>query len=176
MVQGVRLSDDQIEAVAESLGRSPSWRAAADYAGVNERTLARYRERHDAYANRPGTDQTALSDLPDKTDPDAPYYKIVQRWIAARAELEKTLVNGVLDAIPKDWKAAHAMLKSGWPKDYSERVELTGAGGGPIEVSSDELRAQIEQDLARIAAKREAAGESLASADAPRAGNDPQPG
>lgn len=168
MPQGVQLSAEQIEAVAESLLVSPSWRAAADHAGINERTVHRYRERHEAYANRHQTDD-GLPNLPDETDPDYLAWSVVNGWVEARSNLEMNLVRGVLAAIPKDWKAAHAMLKSGWPQDYSDRVELTGAGGGPIQVSAAELDARAEEAFARAQAKLEAAtGSGESAKPAPR--------
>lgn len=151
MAQGSRLTPQQIQLVADSLETNPAWRAAANHAGVAERTLYEYRQRAETYTNR-------NADLSDESDPDHFHWQAVQTWTAARDRLEQRLVDGILDAIPKDWKAAHTMLKALAPQDWSERVELTGAGGGPVQISTDELRAQIEEDLARVAQKREAAG------------------
>lgn len=174
MAQGARLTPEQIQRIAEALETSPSWRAAADHAGVNERTIGRYRERAEAYANRHNLDEN-VPYLPDENDPDWHQFDAVTAWVAARSRLEMRLVSGVLEAIPKDWKAAHAMLKSGWPADYSDRVELTGAGGGPIQVSTEELEKRAVEMLAEIEAKRLAAGnEPVDSQIAPPAGDTPE--
>lgn len=193
MAQGARLTDEQVQKVAESLGVSPAWRAAADHAGVHETTLWRYRQRAETYLNHNTTDD-GLQNLQNETDPDYPFYLAVAAWTEARSELEQMLCIGVIGSIPKDWKAAHAMLKSGWPQDYSDRVELTGAGGGPVQISTDEARTQLEASLAAVKAKREAAdapreylfpmhhdsvGEAAGDPDPrpdqpPRASNDPQ--
>lgn len=160
MAQGERLTQAQIDAVAEALETSPSWRAAADHAGLNERTVHRYRERADQYANRNIRDET-LPHLPNETDQDYPYWLVVQDWKAARSRLEMRLVQGVIDAGPKDWKAYQAMLKAGWPADWSDRVELTGAGGGPLQIEALKAEAltRAEEAISQIRAKREAAGE-----------------
>lgn len=163
MSQGTKLTSEQIGLVTESLLVSPSWRAAADHAGVNEKTLYDYRKRAESYTNR-------FPDLPDENDPDHYFWRAVTIWTEARSTLELRLVQHVLDAAPKDWKAAHAMLKSGWPQDYSDRVELTGAGGGPV---------QIEQMKSEALERAEAALEQLGlraqgdeSAEPAPAGND----
>lgn len=160
MAQGERLAQAQIDAVADALEVSPSWRAAADHAGANERTIHRYRERADAYTKRHNPEVNDLPNLPDETDPDYPYFVAVTAWVAARSRLEMKLVTGVLDAIPKDWKAAHAMLKSGWPQDYSDRVEVTGAGGGPLQVDAliAEALPRAEEAIRKIREKRAVAG------------------
>lgn len=150
MAQGTRLTDDQVQAVAESFEVNPHWRAAANHAGVAERTLYEYRQRAETYTNR-------NADLSDETDPDWFHWQAVQTWTAARTRLEQRCAQGILDAGPKDWKAYQTILKALAPQDWSDRIELTGAGGGPVQVSSEELRAQIEEDLARIEAKRDAA-------------------
>lgn len=141
MPAGVRLSPEQIAKVADSLAQSPAWRAAANHAGINESTIYDYRRRAESYTNR-------SHDLQDETDPDYPYYLAVQTWTEARSRLELSLVRGILAAIPKDWKAAHALLKSGWPADYSDRIELTGAGGGPVLIEQMKSEALERAELA----------------------------
>lgn len=152
MAQGTRLSPEQIEAVAAAFEINPHWRAAANFAGVNESTLHDYRRRAESYINR-------LQDLHDETDPDYFCWQAVQTWTRARNGLEMRCAQGILDAGPKDWKAYYTTLKALAPQDWSDRVELTGAGGGPIQVSVEELDARAREMLAEIERKREAAGD-----------------
>lgn len=158
MTQGVRLTQEQIDAIAESLEVNPTWRGAAIHAGVNESTLYDYRNRAESYTKR-------IPDLQDETDPDRYYHDAVQTWLAALGRLEMRCARGILEAGPKDWKAYDKILKVLAPQDWNERLELTGAGGGPIQVSVEELTARAEEALERRA-------QSDPSAEASPAGND----
>lgn len=173
MAQGTRLTEDQIEKVADALRKTPSWRAAADWSGINRRTLHKYQERADAYINRREADPDNTH-LPQTDDPDYFYWQTVQTWLAARSEGEMILVKAWRAGADKDWRAAQTFLRATFPKDYSEQVQITGADGGAIQISTDEARAKIDEALAQVAGKREPAGQEPASADAPSAGNDPQ--
>lgn len=169
MAQGVRLSDEQIDRVTESLGVSPAWRAAADHAGISDDTLHLYRRKADNYTNRHKNDE-GFPNLHHPDDPDYYAWQCVQQWTAARSELELKLVSLVVASSVKDWKAAHAMLKSGWPQDYSDRVELTGAGGGPVQIEAMKSEALERAEAAlRDLDVRALSGEG---ADPPPAGND----
>lgn len=59
-----------------------------------------------------------------------------------------------------DWKAALEVLRRRHGPSWGDagRMELTGAGGGPIQVSTDELMVRAEEALARAAEKQAAAG------------------
>lgn len=158
MTQGQRLSQDQIDAVAESLSVNPNWNAAADFAGVSDRVLRLYRERVEgleSIAARPGV---VIADL---SADDRFYQEAVQAWRSARSRGEKELVDSIRTAMAKDWRAAESLLKKGWPDRYNDRVELTGAGGGPIQVSSEELMARAEEAHARALAKVGAASTNV---------------
>lgn len=174
MSQGTRLTPEQIEKVADALRKTPSWRAAADWSGINRRTLHKYQERADAYANRREADPENAH-LPQTDDPDYFYWQTVQTWLAARSEGEMILVKAWRAGADKDWRAAQTFLRATFPKDYSEQVQITGADGGAIQISTDEARAALDAALDQLAEKREAAGQDAASADVPSAGNDSQP-
>lgn len=143
-VSGERLSPTDIAAVAKSLEVNPHWRAAANYAGINEKTIYDYRNRAETYANR-------LPDLPE--DEGGRFcYEAVQSWIAARNRLETRCVESLLRHGDKDWKAHFTILKALAPQDWSERVELTGVEGGPIQV---DLAERAREAFERIAAKED---------------------
>lgn len=173
MAQGARLTPEQIERVADALRKTPSWRAAADWSGINRRTLHKYQERAEAYAKRREADDENTH-LPQTDDPDYYHWQAVQTWLAARSEGEMVLVNAWRAGAQKDWRAAQTFLRATFPKDYSEQVQITGADGGAIQISTDEARAALDAALGQLAEKREAAGESVASADAPSVGNELQ--
>lgn len=157
MTQGQLLTPEQIERVADSFEINPHWRAAANYAGVAESTLYDYRKRAENYTKRNG-------DIGDESDPDHYHWQAVQTWTAARNRLETRCAVGLLEHGVKDWRALQVILKALAPQDWSDRVELTGAGGGPISVESkvaellEEAGPRAEAALAEIEAKRKAAG------------------
>lgn len=149
MAQGSRLSQEQIDRVAVSLRHNPNWGAAADHAGVTDRVLRLYRERV----------ESNTKDTSDLSEDERFYHEAVTAWTAARSEGERELIDAIRQAIDKDWKAADALLKKGWPDRYNERVELTGAGGGPIQVDADALWQRAEEVRSQIEAKRVADGQ-----------------
>lgn len=160
MPQGSRLTTEQIAFVAEALALVPSWRAAADAAGINRRTLARYQERAENYDKRHETDDEDIAHLPHTDDPDWFCWDAVQTWHAARSRGEMQMVELWRAGAEKDWRAAQALLKAGFPDDYSDRMEVTGKGGGPIDVRAlvAEAEERAEEALAEIRTKRAAAG------------------
>lgn len=186
-----RLKPALIETICASLAINPNWNAAADHAGISDRTLRLWRTRAETYANRYETDndttdlaarrlykagldhhtnhdwsgaQRALQRLWDHidNDPDLPYYEATVRFVQARATGELELVDVIRKAANAgDWRAALALLRAGWPDRYSERVEVTGAAGGPISVDMvAEAEERAEVALAEIRAKRSAAGQA----------------
>lgn len=165
-----KLTPETIEAIATSLRVNPSWAAAADYAGITDKTLYRYRERATNHQQR--RDQAEPSELSElDTHPDQPYWNAYQTWQTARSRGELELVAKIRQlGMEGDWRALHTLAKMGWPDRYSDRVELTGAGGGPV---------QIEQMKSEALERAEAALEQLglraqgdASADPAPSGND----
>lgn len=152
MTQGVRLSQDQINRVAEALENAPSWRAAANHAGLHRRTLHLYQERAESYAERHELELDGPAHLAQEDDRDYFYWQTVQQWLAARSRGEMQLVQAWRDGAEKDWRAAQTFLRATFPQDYSERVEVTGAEGGAIKVQHmEELVAEAaERAQARL--------------------------
>lgn len=167
-----------VEAVCQSLRVNPSWAAAADYAGISPRTLRRIRERGESYEKRQDEPDdladltaqrhykaayhahqahdhyqtqrhlTVLYAHLDR-DPDRPYYEASTRFMQSRSRGELQLVAVIRKAAGEgDWRAALALLKAGWPERYSERLEVTGRDGGPVEVAA---RLADAEDRARSA-------------------------
>lgn len=155
------LTPEVIEAISESLRVNPSWGAAADYAGITDKTLRRYRERAEAHQQRI-TDTTDLSELSALDQhPDYPYWEAHKAWQQARSRGELELVAKIRQiGLAGDWRALQALAKAGWPDRYADRVEVTGAGGGPLQIEAlkAEALSRADEALAQIRAKRKAAG------------------
>ena len=111
MAQGRQVTDDNIERLLKGLRLGMTRRAAAGFAGFSKTTLYRMLEQDD------GTLGTAMEKA--EAEAEATYSAIV-----ARAAEE-----------PKNWTAAAWWLERRHPQDYGkrERVEMTGANGGPID-------------------------------------------
>lgn len=68
---------------------------------------------------------------------------------------ERTLPNGTVEReyAPIDWRAADKLLVRVLPREYAEsaQLQLTGAGGGPLQVSHtiEALAARLEDAAAR---------------------------
>ena len=107
---------DDLEAALE-LGAS--MRDAAGHAGIGYNTMFTYLEKADD----------------EKADPI--YRELRDRLEKARACGNVKRLEQLRDAAkdPRNWKAAAHLLAVRDPENYSEkrRVELTGAGGGPIQ-------------------------------------------
>jgi hypothetical protein len=71
----------------------------------------------------------------------------------ARASGETTLAAHIAIAATKDWHAALAILQRRWPERWNvvQRTELSGPGGGPIEVAP--ARERLDAKLAKLAAR-----------------------
>lgn len=111
MAQGRQVTDENIERLLKGLRLGMTRRAASGYAGFSKTTLYRMLEHDD------GTLVTAMEKA--EAEAEATYSAIV-----ARAAEE-----------PKNWTAAAWWLERRHPEDYAkrERVEMTGADGGPID-------------------------------------------
>lgn len=59
---------------------------------------------------------------------------LIRRIEEGEAKFARELIAAMRKATPDDWRAAEALLKRRFPNEYSERQEVTGAAGGPLEV------------------------------------------
>lgn len=99
-------------------------------------------------------------------DPDKPYYDLWVECQTAKGVLQRQLLGIIMDGAlgrnghKPDWRAAQALLKTGWRELWAERVEVTGAEGGPVALEQvvAEAEDRAELALAEIRAKRAAAG------------------
>lgn len=150
-----------------------SWRTRAEQYesrlnGTTEVTdLAAIRVYRDAEALHadPATRQEALRALAHldgylDRDHDRGYWLAVERMKAARARLEFRLnaeMYRIATRSEKDAdriKAITALLRWGWRDRYAERVELTGADGGALEVQMADAESRAQAALEQWQAKR----------------------
>lgn len=89
---------------------------------------------------------------------EKPYLDFVQGMMKAEAEAQAGLVVAWFrEARQGDWKAAQAFLAKRWPDEWGDsntlKVEVSGAGGGPIQ---SEMRHSVKEDEDRKRAVLEA--------------------
>lgn len=103
-----KYTEDKADAIVAAVRAGATLRLAAASAGISLDTLARWRKRFAAFADR-------LTEAEGKA---------AVRPLALIAEAAK-----------RDWRAAAWLLERRFPEEYGrQRHEHTGADGGPIEV------------------------------------------
>lgn len=130
-------------------------RTAAEAAGIGEATLhrwlandtPRYREFRESVARARADAQVNLLltiQMHARGGQTRPKQVVVPK---PKGEHEVVTIQEVVDG---DWRAAAWILERSWPQEYGRReaIEVTGAGGGPVEVRDAEasrLAAQWER-------------------------------
>lgn len=109
-------------------GMRPSM--AAQAAGLAKSTVS-------GWIKRGSEEQWRIENGEEPTEIEKPYLEFVQSMMKAEAEAQAGLVvSWFREARQGDWKAAQAFLAKRWPDDWGDsntmRVEVSGAGGGPI--------------------------------------------
>ncbi len=116
---------------------------AAGAAGIDDSTLYKWLARG----------RKAKAEPDEATPDDALYIELVDATTrarhSARVQAHATLRANFARGTDKgDWRAAEAYLKLVDPKRYRNRVEITGAGGGPVEMDlAFSARQQINERL-----------------------------
>jgi hypothetical protein len=127
------------------------------------------------------------ADQPPEPD-DETYLGFLIEWEKARTQVEVASLNAIREAGAKrkvqrtrvvtdgngdvirreveeweelDWRARAWLLRHSpaTRAEYSERTEVTGADGGPVEIDVSAMLARAREDLERIRVKREALAE-----------------
>lgn len=141
-----KLDAKRVKLITDALRDGKSRGEAARLAAIGRRTL------YDWLAK--GKTQT-----PEGVDAyaDDEYGNLVQEVEHAEAEWEQTLLDQIRDAASgahtnrfgerqHSWQAAAWILERRWPERYAKRdplkVELTGAGGQPVEIAQQSPEAQ----------------------------------
>jgi hypothetical protein len=110
-----------VKAIAERIGAGMGREAAARSVGISERSLHTWVER-----GRAG---------------EEPYAQFLQRIEAAsetlQGEVSKVLLKGLRSKNPHvSTKTAMWLAERLWPATYGRRSEVTGAGGGPVQIAA----------------------------------------
>ncbi len=135
MGRPTKFNDERAAKILEALRLGVPQTTAVSYAGVHDATYYRW--------------------LQEATKPDAPqelrdFRDAVK---AARAEAEVRSVAVIQNASRKTWQAAAWFLERGFPQHWarSDRHEITGRDGGPIElnVDADALESKVRQLIAK---------------------------
>ncbi|MGQ0670422.1 MAG: hypothetical protein ACT4PO_12225 [Actinomycetota bacterium] len=148
---------------------------AAEFAGVNRRTFARWMERGEAAAE----ELTRLEDLPRAAlaaearvrkvsvarkdtraeiiarliGTEASYLALADAVEQAFAEAEVRDIATIEKAAKTQWQAAAWRLERMFPDRFGQRThrELTGSGGGPIDIRLSHVSdADLDQAIARL--------------------------
>ena len=84
--------------------------------------------------------------LADDPDADPCYASLRDATTRGRAGFENQMIDVVVRAAPADWRAGSWLLERLFPTRYSNmrKVELTGAGGGPITLAGLEALMGID--------------------------------
>lgn len=122
------------EAILISIRAGATHETAAAWAGLHPATLSRW--------IRKGTEEITRmaqtgTETPETTE--QPYANLVIGLMTADADAQMRLIAHWQDHFEKDWRAVEKYMARRWPKvwgDAPSRLELTGAGGGPVQIAA----------------------------------------
>ena len=124
--------------IVRMIRRGSSWECAALSAGIDRRTLFNWRKR--------GQDE-----------PSGPLYDFFSALESARAQGEAAALRLIHKAAKERWQAAAWWLERAFPDRWAPRQkrEITGPGGGPIEITPA-IREMTTEQLLELVHKAEA--------------------
>lgn len=142
MGRPTKFTEERANKILEALRLGVPQSTAYTYAGISETTYYRWLQE----AGEPGAKQELRE-----------FREAVQ---AARAEAEVRSLAVIQNASRKTWQAAAWFLERGFPHHWArtDRHEVTGAGGGPVELSVD--TEALESKLRQLIAKRKGEDET----------------
>lgn len=151
--QIVGLTQDAANLIVQKVREGADWERAATAAGVTTRTLRRWIEKGTHELQRI---ERGLQPLPRRQR----FAQFVQDLTRAGAEWETLIISQITEAVSDEWRAGefllthHPATRKRWRKE--QRVELTGADGGPVDLQVSP-RQRIEERLAAMRRKLESA-------------------
>ncbi len=72
------------------------------------------------------------------------------RYEQARARPKVVALTSIQTAAPQDWRAAESLLRLLYRDEFSSRLEVTGEGGGPVEVDAERVAARLGEILRNL--------------------------
>lgn len=139
-----KLTANRQKRICDALRQGDSRSLAAKKGGIGRRTVFEWMRKGTA-------DDGAYTD-----DAYGAFRMAVEH---AEAEWEQTLLNRISTAAerPASWGAAAWILERRWPDRYGasskQQVELSGRGGGPVEVDLSVARDRLLQGIDRLASR-----------------------
>ena len=142
------LNNEMIQKIATAFGYGNYGTVVADYVGVHPTTLGQWIRRGEELS---GKDEGELD------NDERLFVELYNEVRKARSMSEMRAVERIRQAGERDWKANAWFLErtatSRWGR--TERLELTGAEGGAIEVSAEAVERKLEALLANHASALE---------------------
>jgi transposase-like protein len=140
-----KLTPDRQARITEALAQGNYIETAARYSGVSPQVFYKWMSRGNEERQR-------IGDGADPTPGEEIYVEFVEAVEKARSQAEMRNVGLIQKAaVDGTWQAAAWYLERSYPKRWgrSDRVEHTGADGGPVEVSvsMDDLEAKVSEVL-----------------------------
>jgi transposase len=144
-----KLTPERQSRIVEALSNGNYIETSARYAGITPQGMYKW-------INRGNTERQRIADGETPKQSERIYVDFVEAVEKARATAEMRNVSLIQKAaIDGTWQASAWFLERSYPKRWgrSDRVEHTGADGGPVEVavSLDELESKVVELLSRKA-------------------------
>jgi hypothetical protein len=133
--------------IVEAVETGATYELAASYGGVSYVTLNNWRNRGQAELDRVANNPRAS--IRKNEQPFVDFFNAIKN---AEGKAAMKWLQMIDDAMPENWQAAAWKLERRYPDDYGRRTELTGKGGGPVEVDVSDARDAIQRRLAGLAA------------------------
>ncbi len=129
------MTDENVGLIMDAIVAGMGLARAAGYADVPERTVKGWLAR-----GRAAIEASEDNDAPIP-ESERPFVDFARRVDTARARAVARNVTIIQEAAPNDWRAAAWWLERAHPDEYgrSTRMEVTGAGGGAVEVHSEHV-------------------------------------
>lgn len=126
-----KFTEETVSTLLAAIRAGMPFHLAAAHAGIHESTFHEWQR-----GKFPrGADKTLKAEFSE-------------RLTRAKGYAALRLLAFIQDAAPQDWRAAAWMLERRYPEDFGKHVvELTGAGGGPLQVEVSAMQRVILKAL-----------------------------
>lgn len=139
-----KLTKELREAFVKYLSTGAYIKQVCEFLNLGESTVHLWLSRGRAEKNRLESNPRAKM-----RESERPYVEFLDEVTKASNVAEIRAVGHWQNAMGKDWRAARDFLARRYPDRWSQKIELTGADGGPLQVKLDvdveELARKIQQ-------------------------------